>query len=110
LKQVVTSQNHVNWGLDNQGGLWFMATDKPLGPHPQELWIHVPYTAAKMADLDVGRDGIVWGCDVNGAPVVREGITEFEHSGLNWIAQGDDQLDNCARIAVCTSGHVWVVT
>jgi hypothetical protein len=63
-----------------------------------------------MADLDVGRDGIVWGCDVNGMPVVREGITESEHSGLTWRSADNALVNNCARVAVCTSGHVWAVT
>jgi hypothetical protein len=88
-----------------------MATESPIADEPNPVhWIHVPYTEAKMTDLDVGRDGIVWGCDANGVPVVREGITQTEHNGNKWSAQGENQINNCARVAVCTSGHVWVVT
>lgn len=32
------------------------------------------------------------------------------HSGTKWTVQGDNQITDCASIAVCTSGHVWVVT
>ena len=38
-----------------------------------------------MIDLDVGRDGVVWGCDENGVAAMREGITADEKNGLNWV-------------------------
>jgi len=90
LKQVVTSQRHVNWGLDSQGGLWYMHSTDPIPPEPTDVqWLPVHYDAAKMADLDVGRDGIVWGCAVNGAVVVREGIegTDPEHADTHAVNQ-----------------------
>jgi hypothetical protein len=109
----VTSQKHVNWGLDNQGGLWFQqSSTNPIIPGENDVhWIHVDYPDTKMADLDVGRDGMVWGCDANGTPVVREGITLENHNGAAWTHTGDDQINTCQKIAVCAvSGHVWVVT
>lgn len=61
-----------------------------------------------MTDLDVGRDGIVWGCTESGKPVVRTGITKDSISGNAWVTEPTNQ--QCANIAVCTSGHVWAVT
>jgi hypothetical protein len=60
-----------------------------------------------MIDLDVGRDGTVWGCDEHENIVMREGITEDEKNGLNWVNHSDG--NSCVNIAVCTSGHVWAV-
>lgn len=60
-----------------------------------------------MADLDVGRDGIVWGCTADSQSiVVRKGITPDEISGTSWeVTEGQ-----CVNVAVCTSGHVWAVS
>jgi hypothetical protein len=111
LKQVTTSQNFVTWGVDVQNNLWYHKEhpDQPIAPpqHP-EFWIHVPYTAERMTDLDVGRDGIVWGCTASRKPVVRTGITKDSISGSAWVTEPTSQ--QCASIAVCTSGHVWAVT
>jgi hypothetical protein len=62
-----------------------------------------------MADLDVGRDGIVWGCTANSQQIViRKGITPDEISGTSW--EDSTPLNvGCTNIAVCTSGHVWAV-
>jgi hypothetical protein len=43
-----------------------------------------------MADLDVGRDGIVWGCTEGNKPVVRTGVTPDEISGTEWLAESGD--------------------
>jgi hypothetical protein len=105
---------HVTWGVDAQNNLWFYSEhptgdDKPIAPPvTPQFWIHVPYAEEKMADLDVGRDGIVWGCTESGVPVVRTGITPDEISGTAWTVEQSDV--RCANVAVCTSGHVWLVT
>jgi len=61
-----------------------------------------------MTDLDVGRDGMVWGCANSGTIIYRKGITEDEISGTQWIKEQSAQ--RCRNVAVCTSGHVWAVT
>lgn len=60
-----------------------------------------------MIDLDVGRDGIVWGCTQSNVPVVRTGVTVDEISGTAWQVENSYQ---CKNVAVCTSGNVWTVT
>jgi hypothetical protein len=96
-----------------------MHSNEPIVPEPTSVeWLPVFYADAKMVDLDVGRDGIVWGCTATGAPIVREGITHLvegvaqvnDHSGTSWTLQGDDVITDCSKVAVCTSGHVWVIT
>jgi hypothetical protein len=69
-----------------------MATESPIADEPNPVhWIHVPYTEDKMADLDVGRDGIVWGCTANSQQIViRKGITPDEISGTEWLAESGD--------------------
>jgi len=64
----------------------------------------------KMVDLDVGRDGIVWGCTELGTPVVREGITRDQVGGVSWVDYTDAADQVCNTIAVCTSGDVWAIT
>jgi hypothetical protein len=61
-----------------------------------------------MTDLDVGRDGMVWGCAASGKIVYRKGITKDDVSGTDWVAENVPQT--CSNVAVCTSGHVWAVT
>jgi hypothetical protein len=61
-----------------------------------------------MKDLDVGRDGMVWGCTASGKIIYRAGISVDELSGTEWITE--DVSERCANIAICTSGHVWAVT
>jgi len=63
-----------------------------------------------MKDLDVGRDGLLWGCTANGMPVTRTGITQDQISGVAWQQMGTTVDEMCNNIAVCTTGHVWAVT
>jgi len=102
---------HVTWGVDAQDNLWFYAEHPNDHPNPikppvtPEFWIHVDYAADKMKDLDVGRDGIVWGCTQGGATVLRTGVTTDEISGTAWVVKEG----TCVNVAVCTSGNVWAV-
>ena len=72
-----------------------------------------------MVNIDVGRDGHVWGVDDQDKVYYREGIealvsetTENTLSnlqnriGTHWseIAQS-----NFVDVAVCTDGHVWAI-
>jgi hypothetical protein len=44
---VSTGENFVNWGVDNQGGLWFYAghPETPIPtPEQPDFWQHVPFT------------------------------------------------------------------
>jgi hypothetical protein len=139
LKMVTTTNSQVSWGIDNQNTLWFHAEhpcstmrdnvecpdsctdankpwkqcpiDKPVGPF---FWEHVPYREndelVKMVDLDVGRDGLLWGCTENGLPVVRTGVTQDQIKGVAWQAEGTSPEEMCTNIAVCTTGHVWAIT
>jgi len=121
LKQVTTSQNHVSWGIDNQDTLWFRSeancdSDEPhlqcpIRPNPTPFfWRHVPYTFegehVDMADLDVGRDGIVWGCTANGTPIARIDVHPDNMDGESWR----EFEESCSNIAVCTNGDVWAIT
>ena len=115
MKQVTTSQNHVSWGVDTANTLWFYAEhptgtpDNPLPIPPEETdWLPVHYAAEKMNDLDVGRDGMVWGCTASNKIIYRAGITADEISGTEWKVE--DVAERCASVAVCTSGHVWAIT
>jgi hypothetical protein len=114
LKQVTTSQIHVTWGVDTNNNLWFYQDhptdgDAPIAPPAgHDLWLPVFYANEKMTDLDVGRDGMVWGCTASNKIVYRSGIDADTLSGTEWITE--DVQAACANIAVCTSGHVWAVT
>jgi len=43
-----------------------------------------------MADLDVGRDGVVWGCSNEGVVVSRVGISEDNFNGVSWQTADSD--------------------
>jgi len=60
-----------------------------------------------MVQLDVGRDGHVWGVDTNEKVYYREGISVSAKVGTHWLEIADSTFTN---VAVCTSGHVWAVS
>jgi len=77
-----------------------------------------------MNDLDVGRDGMVWGCTGANKLVYRTGIAgsnDLSEDDNGWVARNaeivhgdnwmvEDVAERCVNVAVCTSGHVWAVT
>jgi hypothetical protein len=60
-----------------------------------------------MVDVDVGRDGKVWACDVRGHIVYRKGIKVGAEKGSEWVDRSNGA--RCNKITVCTSGHVWMI-
>jgi hypothetical protein len=70
-----------------------------------------------MIQLDVGRDGNVWGVATDGLVYKREGITasplsdvagDIEHAkGTHWEVVSDDQTGKFLKVDLCTTGRVW---
>jgi hypothetical protein len=61
-----------------------------------------------MVQLDVGRDGNVWGVDSESQVFLREGISPSTKSGTHWVENSND--GRWSNVAVCTDGHVWAVS
>ena len=72
----------------------------------KKFWELIPYTK-KMVDVDVGRDGKVWACDVSGRILYRTGISKKDVNGVKWVDRSNGA--RCSKITVCTSGHVWMI-
>jgi hypothetical protein len=97
----------VLWGVDYSHNVWF----KQLGPirQPgQEGWTEVnrPDGVSRMINIDVGRDGHVWGVDEDNKVYYRHGISETVRRGTHWA---EVEESNFVDIAVCTDGHVWAI-
>jgi hypothetical protein len=61
-----------------------------------------------MVQLDVGRDGNVWGVDSDNQVYFRDGVSPSTRSGTNWVDNTND--GSFVNVAVCTDGHVWAVS
>jgi hypothetical protein len=115
----------VLWGVDYGNDVWF----KMLGtPAPFEYskcrtwWEEVP--EMKMTQLDVGKNGHVWALDASNQIYWREGVTETNKKGSNWVsevivrsqdAQGNmvetsTPLEKANQVVLCTDGQSWMRT
>jgi hypothetical protein len=68
----------------------------------------------KMVQLDVGRDGNVWGVATDGLVYRRMGITvdpptHDSHKGTHWEQVVDDQTGAVVKVDMCTTGRVWAL-
>jgi len=97
----------VLWGVDWGHNVWFklIGDIKQFG---QEGWIEVekPDGVSKMVNVDVGRDGHVWGIDDENKVYYRHGIHGQQVMGTHWA---EIPQSNFVDIAVCTDGHVWAI-
>jgi hypothetical protein len=98
----------VLWGVDYGHQVWF----KQIGAIKQESndnWTEVskPDGASKMVQLDVGRDGNVWGVDSDNKAYFRDGVSPSTRSGTHWVDNSNGKP--MVNVAVCTDGHVWAV-
>lgn len=59
-----------------------------------------------MVNIDVGRDGRLWGVDNANKVYFRKGISASVRRGASWEEIGQS---NFVDIAVCTDGHVWAI-
>jgi hypothetical protein len=100
----------VLWGVDYGHQVWF----KQIGEIRQDdndLWTEVSKpdgTNSKMIQLDVGRDGNVWGVNDENKVYFRDGVTPATRSGTAWIEHSNNM--QFTNVAVCTDGHVWAVS
>jgi hypothetical protein len=63
-----------------------------------------------LNQLDVGRDGQVWGKNSNKELFMRAGITEDKEEGTSWVKIDMDLKSIQAYwVTVCTSGDVWII-
>jgi len=115
LMDVSVGYGPVLWGVDYGHNVWFklLAEIKQFG---QDGWTEVdkPDGVSKMVNIDVGRDGHVWGVDDNDKVYYREGImanagatqTLADRMGTHWWEAPNS---NFVDVAVCTDGHVWAI-
>jgi hypothetical protein len=101
----------VVWVIDELDRVYF----KQWGPvdhegeHPSSPpWQPVDATK-KMIQLDVGRDGNVWGVATDKKVYRRTGITSDPpvHAGTGWAEVTDDQDGDILKVDMCTTGNVW---
>jgi hypothetical protein len=110
LMHISVGYGPVLWGVDYGHQVWF----KQLGHIKQEDnpgWIQVekPEGTQKMIQLDVGRDGNVWGTDDAQRVFMRLGVhPDSAPSGTEWADLSNGQ--SMVNVAVCTDGHVWAVS
>jgi hypothetical protein len=97
----------VLWGVDWGHNVWFKLIGA-IKQQGQDGWTEVdkPDGVAKMVNIDVGRDGHVWGVDDVNKVYYRHGISPANVRGTHWaeIPQSD-----FTDVAVCTDGHVWAI-
>jgi hypothetical protein len=59
-----------------------------------------------MVNIDVGRDGHVWGVDSENKVYYRHGVSTTVIRGTHWAEVTES---NFVDVAVCTDGHVWAI-
>jgi hypothetical protein len=107
LMDISVGYGPVLWGVDYGHNVWFkqIGAIKQFG---QDGWTEVdkPSGVAKMVNIDVGRDGHVWGVDDENKVYYRHGISPTTIRGTHWA---EIPQSNFVDVAVCTDGHVWAV-
>jgi len=105
----------VVWVIDEQDKVWFKQWGEvdSDADYPSDLWEEVD--DMKMIQLDVGRDGNVWGVNTDGLVYRRMGIepeTEDQdqvHKGTHWEQVADEQTGAFVHVDMCTTGRVWAL-
>jgi hypothetical protein len=105
----------VVWVIDEYDRVYFKqwgAVDSD-DDHPSDRWD--PVHDMRMIQLDVGRDGHVWGVATDGLVYRRMGIeaatddTEQVHKGTHWEQIPDTQTGAVVKVDMCTTGRVWAL-
>jgi len=106
LMWASVAETNDYWGVDEAYDVWWHQ-DGQVSEHPNvQIWDLVgPKNVYQMVQLDVGRDGKVWGTDGNQL-FWRAGITKTEIAGTSWEIIESAPVRNVAH---CTNGLVYVV-
>jgi len=102
---IAVGYGPVLWGVDYGHDIWF----KQLGDvqiadeYTEEFWNQVE---GHLVQLDVGRDGHVWGVNSDNKVYYREGISADKKEGTDWNHIDDMDMK---WVAICADGQVWAV-
>jgi hypothetical protein len=107
LMHISVGYGPVLWGVDWGHNVWFKLIGA-IKQQGQDGWTEVdkPDGVAKMVNIDVGRDGHVWGVDDVNKVYYRHGISASAKKGTHWAEVPES---NFVDVAVCTDGHVWAI-
>jgi hypothetical protein len=95
------------WGVDEAYDVWWHQDGQVSTDPTEDDWDRTDDpNAYQMIQLDVGRDGKVWGTDGNQL-YWRAGISETTIKGTHWEIVESSPVHNVAH---CTNGLVYVVT
>ncbi|XP_061088763.1 fish-egg lectin-like isoform X2 [Conger conger] len=96
------------WGTSHDQRIWLREWTSPIqcegtvGDHRE--WVLVP---GELSMVEVGTDGSVYGVNAEGVVYYRDGITEFQQAGTQWVELSEAGK---AKHVSYDLGFLWVIT
>ncbi|XP_061088941.1 fish-egg lectin-like [Conger conger] len=96
------------WGTSDDQRIWLREWTSPIQCEgtvgDREEWVLVP---GELSMVEVGTDGSVYGVNKEGVVFYRDGITEFQQAGTQWVKLTEAGK---AKHVSYDLGFLWVIT